>query len=345
MKILGIDEAGRGACIGPLVICGIMCEEEEVKLLQQIGVKDSKKLTKKERERMVPLIKELSEEIWIKEIPPKRIDKENINELCLKEVSEIIKNSSPHLAMIDAPVRRGEEEEYVAKVKKKIKPLKIEIIASPQLDVTSTIVASASIVAKTKRDKTIEELHLNYGNFGSGYPGDEITQKWLKNWYTFSDIVRKKWTPVKKAIIKKGKIMVVGERSEECCVWISTQGVKRGYRVGIVNLDPTITYFTGYCNIGATILTKGVKSFKSLIPQVVELVGEAYPGEKILLPAKRLINNLPKIDMMVINSPKNMKIINQLTKEINPQEVILLSTNKKTLNLEHKRVWEFEKWE
>jgi len=345
VKIVGIDEAGRGACIGPLVICGVMCEEEKIKLLQEIGVKDSKKLTKNERKRMVPLIKEIVEKIWIKEIPPPRIDKENINELCLKEVAKIIKSSSPEVTMIDAPVRRGEEERYVLKVRKKVTPLKVEIIASPQLDATSPIVASASIIAKTTRDEIIEKLHLTYGNFGSGYPGDELTRKHLKNWYSFSEIVRKKWTPVKKAIIKKGKLLVIGEKSEECCVWIGGQGIKRGYKVGIVNLDPTIPYFTGYCNIGGTILTKEVKSFKPLTPQLVELVGEGEVGEKLVPLIKRLINNLPKVDMMVINSPKNRKIINQIVREIDPQQVILLSRGKQKLNLEHKRVWEFERWE
>ena len=58
--ICGIDEAGRGPIIGPLVMCGLMVKEEDEKRLVKIKVKDSKLLTAKKRENLFDKIKEIS---------------------------------------------------------------------------------------------------------------------------------------------------------------------------------------------------------------------------------------------------------------------------------------------
>ena len=71
MKILGIDEAGRGPVIGPLIIAGVMIEEgEEYKI---DGVKDSKLLAHKKRIELDKKIKENSEFLII-DVSPKEID-------------------------------------------------------------------------------------------------------------------------------------------------------------------------------------------------------------------------------------------------------------------------------
>jgi len=54
--ILGIDEAGRGPVIGPMVMCGVVVEECLVERLRALGVKDSKLLTSEEREKIYPQI-------------------------------------------------------------------------------------------------------------------------------------------------------------------------------------------------------------------------------------------------------------------------------------------------
>ena len=47
MNILGIDEAGRGSVLGPLVIAGVVVDKRKEAILDNMGVKDSKKLTPK----------------------------------------------------------------------------------------------------------------------------------------------------------------------------------------------------------------------------------------------------------------------------------------------------------
>ena len=58
MLIAGVDEAGRGPVIGPLVIAGVMLEEADLPKLVELGVKDSKLLTPQKRETLVTQIKE-----------------------------------------------------------------------------------------------------------------------------------------------------------------------------------------------------------------------------------------------------------------------------------------------
>ena len=55
MKICGIDDAGRGSMIGPLVIAGISIKKQNLKKLKSIGVRDSKKLTPEMREILYKL--------------------------------------------------------------------------------------------------------------------------------------------------------------------------------------------------------------------------------------------------------------------------------------------------
>ncbi len=61
--ICGIDEAGRGPVLGPMVICGVCFLKSELNLLTEIGAKDSKKLSTKRRSELAKIIKQII--IWM----------------------------------------------------------------------------------------------------------------------------------------------------------------------------------------------------------------------------------------------------------------------------------------
>src|SRR5674476_1645996 len=75
MLIAGVDEAGRGCVIGPLVVAGVAVKTENLQFLTELGVKDSKLLTAKKREALYPEIIKLTENHHIIEVPPAQIDK------------------------------------------------------------------------------------------------------------------------------------------------------------------------------------------------------------------------------------------------------------------------------
>ena len=74
MIICGVDDAGRGSMIGPLVISGVTIDKKNVKKLRSIGVQDSKKLSPKTREILYKKIIEIVDDYHVVRISPKIID-------------------------------------------------------------------------------------------------------------------------------------------------------------------------------------------------------------------------------------------------------------------------------
>ena len=108
--ICGIDEAGRGPVIGPLVMCGLLVKEEEEKALVKLKVKDSKLLTKAKREFLFDKIKDISYKYELIVIYPDEIDHAvnnhdglNLNRLEARKSAEIINLLKPDKAIIDTP--------------------------------------------------------------------------------------------------------------------------------------------------------------------------------------------------------------------------------------------------
>ena len=195
MKILGVDEAGRGPVIGPLVICGAMIEENEVDKLVKLDVKDSKLLTAKKRSELFPKIKEIVEYKIIKVEPPE-IDEAllsptlNLNWLEAHKTAEIVNEMKPDLAIIDCP--SPNKAAYLDYLKKLIN-VKCNFMIEHKAE-RFPIVAAASILAKVTRDNEIEDIKKKYGDIGPGYPANPITQKFLKeNWDKHPEIFRKTW--------------------------------------------------------------------------------------------------------------------------------------------------------
>ncbi|GAF82548.1 unnamed protein product, partial [marine sediment metagenome] len=92
--ILGVDEAGRGCVIGPLVICGVLASEETIERFREIKVRDSKQLSRKKREQLGPEIVSLAEDFMLIRISPVEIDEwlrvPGLNSLEARKTAEII---------------------------------------------------------------------------------------------------------------------------------------------------------------------------------------------------------------------------------------------------------------
>ena len=74
MQICGIDDAGRGSMLGPLVIAGVSLDKKKLRKLSSLGIKDSKKLSPKLREQFYKKIIEISDDYYIAKISPRLID-------------------------------------------------------------------------------------------------------------------------------------------------------------------------------------------------------------------------------------------------------------------------------
>jgi len=202
MLICGIDEAGRGPVIGPLVICGVLVDEEGEESLKSIEVKDSKLLTPKQREALFSKITKIVKKYEIIIIPPGEIDDsvrgkdgDNLNWLEARKSVEIIKALKPDRAILDCP--SNNIKAYGERVHELLKN-KTEIVAEHKADVKYPSVSAASILAKVTRDAEIKKLEQKYGRMGSGYPADPATKEFLhKNFNNHPEIFRHSWATVK----------------------------------------------------------------------------------------------------------------------------------------------------
>lgn len=185
MKILGIDEAGRGAVLGSMFVGGVLVDEDDMDELEGFGMKDSKLLSDEEREGFVEPVKELAEATVVREVTANDIDElrqvTNLNVIELRTFASIIEELEPDKAFIDLPEPDGER--FANKIRNELPEdfKDVEMVAEHGADDEYPIVSAASILAKSAREAHTAELKEKYGvDFRTGYSHDEDTIAFLK---------------------------------------------------------------------------------------------------------------------------------------------------------------------
>ena len=200
MLVCGVDDAGRGSVLGPLVIAGIVIERNKIKELSKIGVKDSKLLSPHSRENLYKKIISIVDDYYVAKIPPRVIDrsvnKNQLNDLEAEYMAKVIERLQPNSAYVDScdvnPTRFGIKISKLAKIKK--------VYSSHHADRRFPVVSAASIIAKVNRDRAIAKLRMN-DDVGSGYPSDSKTMNFIKRYIELHGFppkfARKSWKPVR----------------------------------------------------------------------------------------------------------------------------------------------------
>jgi len=219
--ILGIDDAGRGPVIGPMVLSGCLIDKKIHPQLRKWGVRDSKKLTQKRREFLEKKIKEEVKEFATFLISPDQIEKKNKEGINLNEVEAIgvakiinkLNNGKNKIKVIvDCP--SVSLIKWCDLLKTKIKNLSnLEVICEHKADKNHLSVSAASILAKCVREKRMDKLRKKYGDeIGSGYPSDPLTKRFLQKYakkYADDGIFRKTWSTWKKAYASRSQRKLV----------------------------------------------------------------------------------------------------------------------------------------
>ena len=208
MRVAGVDDAGRGCVIGPLVVAGILIDEGDLERLRLLGVHDSKRLTPHRREALASRIKELALDYAYFEIPPWAIDRvvergvklRRLNYLEAMAMANVIRRLKPDIVYVDASDIDAERfKEHILSALRE----RPQIVSEHEADARYPVVAAASILAKVRRDSIIKELHRLYGDFGSGYPHDPRTVRFLEDWFRRNPrevppFIRGSWSTVKR---------------------------------------------------------------------------------------------------------------------------------------------------
>ncbi len=210
MKLIGIDDAGRGPIIGPMFLAGVLINQEDEKVLKNLGARDSKLIQHKERIKLALEIKSTIISFNIQESSPKEIDLAvetiNLNTLEAKKAAEIINSLNTKKekikVIVDCPSVNTEAWKKTM-TKFITHPENLDIHCEHKADFNYPVVSAASIIAKVAREEAVENIKEQHGNIGSGYPSDPYTKEFLekhKNELRNSDIIRKSWATWKNLI-------------------------------------------------------------------------------------------------------------------------------------------------
>ncbi len=198
----GVDEAGRGCLLGPLVVAGVSVSRTGARALRELGVKDSKLLSPIQRESLYPEILRVAERVHWEKIYPSEIDAvvlkgkklRKLNYLEAVYFAKVIDNLSARRVTVDAsdviPARFRDD------VARNLRS-KCTVIARHKADRDYPVVSAASVVAKVERDREVELLREAHGDFGSGYPSDPATRSFfaerMKRGEPLPGYVRRSW--------------------------------------------------------------------------------------------------------------------------------------------------------
>jgi len=148
-KIAGVDEAGRGPLAGPVVAAAVMIPED----VTLEGVKDSKKMTEKQREEAFSVIARRALDVSIGVVSHRYIDKHNILKASLE-------------AMREAVVSLELEPEFLLVDGIQGVPVSIPQKCLKKGDQRSLSISAASVMAKVYRDKIMCSYHELYPQYG-----------------------------------------------------------------------------------------------------------------------------------------------------------------------------------
>lgn len=204
MLILGIDDAGRGPVIGPMILAGVLMTKEQEKSLKTAGINDSKQIPHPMRIKMSKIIMEKAISYHVAKTEAVDIDSSikkgtNLNTLEAQKTAEIInelnKKKDKIQVIVDCPsVNTGAWKNTLIGYIDNLDNL--EIHCEHKADANHTCAGAASILAKVAREEEVEKLKKKFGDFGSGYPSDPFTKKFLKEKgreLSHSGIFRKSW--------------------------------------------------------------------------------------------------------------------------------------------------------
>ncbi|XP_050212197.1 ribonuclease H2 subunit A [Mercurialis annua] len=209
--IMGIDEAGRGPVLGPMVYACLYCPLSYQKTLSTLSFADSKTLKEEKREELFENLKANESIGWEvdiidpRELSAKMLKKNKIN---LNEISHdsaiglVTRVISIGVLLTEVYLDTvGDPEKYRIKLSERFHSIKF--VVSKKADSLYPVVSGASIVAKVTRDRALRDWVLDETteeisrNFGSGYPGDPETKAWLEQHkhqvFGFPTLVRFSW--------------------------------------------------------------------------------------------------------------------------------------------------------
>jgi ribonuclease HII len=149
--VAGVDEAGRGACAGPLVIASVVLADPFAPELAK--VRDSKDVSEAEREKLFDLVTSAALSVSVIIVPAAEVDSRGVHAANLDGMRRAVQGLSvtPSYVLTDGYAIEG---------------LAIPNVAVWKGDQVVTCISAASIIAKVTRDRIMRDLDTIFPNYG-----------------------------------------------------------------------------------------------------------------------------------------------------------------------------------
>ncbi|MBI3305147.1 ribonuclease HII [Candidatus Parcubacteria bacterium] len=147
--VAGLDEVGRGALAGPVVACAAVFDQQGIRQLHRLGVRDSKRLAPRRREALCPQIKQAALAVAFGSCSASIIDRINPHRATLLALGRAFQNlkMAPHHCLVDGP--------HAPRTSVPTTPL-------VKGDDRFLAIAAASILAKVRRDRLMTRRHRKF---------------------------------------------------------------------------------------------------------------------------------------------------------------------------------------
>jgi ribonuclease HII len=155
--IAGVDEAGRGACAGPLVIASVVLNDPFAAELAV--VRDSKEITENKRDAVFDLIHQVAASVSVVIVPASEVDSRGVHAANLDGMRRAVQGLSV-------------EPAYVLTDGYAIEGLGVPNLAVWKGDQVVVSISAASVIAKVTRDRIMREMDLEFPQYGfAGHKG------------------------------------------------------------------------------------------------------------------------------------------------------------------------------
>lgn len=204
--VCGMDEAGRGPVVGPMTVGAVVWDSEELGLLDEIGVDDSKRINRSRRDRIAARVKSLAVEYNVSIVPAKMIDRlrrgmtlNEIEVVAFRACFNSLESRAGELYLDAADVV---EERFGSSIASGVEHVPRKIVSKHKGDQIYKIVGAASLIAKSERDRLVDAISEKYGfDVGNGYPATPEARAFVKNSILVGDEcpeIRWSWATVAK---------------------------------------------------------------------------------------------------------------------------------------------------
>ncbi|XP_071448254.1 ribonuclease H2 subunit A [Hetaerina americana] len=231
--ILGVDEAGRGPVLGPMVYGICYCPSKKSEDLAKLGFADSKTLSEKQRDGLFTTICATNDYVgWSVEVISPNVISNSMLRRSKYSLNQVSQDSAVNLIKLAASSGVNITEVYVdtvgpaEKYEEKLSAIfpEYKVTVRSKADSLFPIVSAASICAKVVRDFALqswifkEGLEVKHEDWGSGYPNDPVTKSFLSNHvdplFGFPQLVRFSWSTADK-ILQEEAVKVEWDEEEE----------------------------------------------------------------------------------------------------------------------------------